>query len=56
MKIEEFNQASSEELTTLLKHCVHIQRWSDEILSQRPFVNTQALMDFAKAQASTWTW
>lgn len=56
MKIEEFNQASSEELTTLLKHCVHIQRWSDEILSQRPFGSTQALMDFAKAQASTWTW
>ncbi|MBJ9951460.1 MULTISPECIES: 2-oxo-4-hydroxy-4-carboxy-5-ureidoimidazoline decarboxylase [unclassified Acinetobacter] len=56
MNLDEFNQISEQQAQQLLMHCVQIPRWTDEISSDRPFISLDDLLDYAKKQASTWTW
>ena len=56
MLISEFNQGSSNEISLRLNHCVHIPRWANEILQQRPFDLVTDLLQFAEQRARTWTW
>ena len=56
MQLVEFNQASSEDAITFLKHCVQIPSWSTEIVAKRPYASIEAVMELAKQQAATWTW
>lgn len=56
MQLSEFNQSENGEVNALLKHCVHIERWGQEILQQRPFASTELLLQSARQHASTWTW
>lgn len=56
MQLIEFNEASQNDSNNFLKHCVQIPRWADDIIANRPYPSTQALLDFAKQQANTWSW
>lgn len=56
MRLSEFNQAPIDAIQVLLQYCVHIERWSKTITEQRPFATQKTLLEFAKIQASTWTW
>lgn len=56
MLLSEFNQANDGDINTLLKHCVHIERWGNEIALQRPYASMDALNEYAKKQADTWSW
>lgn len=53
MQLSQFNQVALQEY---LQHCVKIPRWAEEIAAARPFQSTQAVLDFARQQANTWTW
>ena len=54
--LSEFNLGTSDEVSTLLKHCVHIPRWSTELLKQRPFASVEGLLKAAEQSARTWSW
>lgn len=56
MQLVEFNQASSQDAISFLKHCVQIPSWSTEIAAKRPYASIEAVMEAAKQQAATWTW
>ncbi|WP_111860443.1 2-oxo-4-hydroxy-4-carboxy-5-ureidoimidazoline decarboxylase [Acinetobacter sp. CFCC 10889] len=56
MRLSEFNQSQNGEVNTLLKHCVHIERWAHDILQQRPFASKEILLQSAHRHATTWTW
>lgn len=56
MLLSEFNQASPSSIKECLLHCVHIERWANEIIMHRPFVSIEALISFANLQAKTWSW
>ena len=56
MLFSEFNHATRKEINGLLMHCVHIPRWANEIISQRPFLSLENLQQYAKQQAQTWSW
>ena len=56
MLISEFNQAPLSTIKVFLLHCVHIERWADEISRHRPFTSTEALITFANQQAQSWSW
>ena len=56
MFLSKFNQTDQSEIRKLLNHCVHIDRWADEIISQRPFSSQQALLKSAEDSAKTWSW
>lgn len=56
MQLTEFNQASDSDIELLLKQCVHIDRWAEELKQQRPFTSRDELLEAAKRQAQTWTW
>ena len=56
MQLIEFNKASSLDVSTFLKHCVQIPRWSDEVLQQRPYSDVETLIAYSRQRASTWTW
>lgn len=54
--LSEFNSGTSDEVSTLLKHCVHIPRWSTELMNQRPFHSVETLLNAAEQSARTWSW
>ena len=56
MLLSEFNQGDKDTVEALLKSCVHIDRWRDEILQQRPFKSSKELQSSAEQNAKTWTW
>ena len=56
MLISDFNQGSSSEISTLLNHCVHIPRWSLDLLQHRPFSTTDELFQVAEKYAQSWNW
>ena len=56
MQLVEFNQASTEEATLFLKHCVQIPRWSTELAAQRPYASVEDLVHAAKQQTASWRW
>ncbi|ATZ63842.1 2-oxo-4-hydroxy-4-carboxy-5-ureidoimidazoline decarboxylase [Acinetobacter bereziniae] len=56
MNLNEFNQISKQQAQAMLNHCVQIPRWTQDIVSTRPFTSLDDLLDYAKKQALTWTW
>lgn len=56
MQLSEFNHAHTDEIIQRLKHCVQIERWAQQIATQRPFPSKQALINYAKLQSTTWSW
>ena len=56
MQLVEFNQASIEEATIFLKHCVQIPSWATQLAAQRPYTSVIDLVNAAKRQAATWRW
>lgn len=56
MQLSDFNQASSASIQTLLKQCVHIERWAIELEQQRPFATVDDVLNAAQAQSQTWSW
>ncbi|WP_338560984.1 2-oxo-4-hydroxy-4-carboxy-5-ureidoimidazoline decarboxylase [Acinetobacter sp. KS-LM10] len=56
MFLSEFNQADPKQIQALLQHCVHIRRWADNIIKNRPFNTVDHLLKFAKDQANSWSW
>lgn len=56
MQLIEFNEASADECSNFLKHCVQIPRWADEIIVARPYATLDAVLTYAAQQAANWTW
>lgn len=55
MLLEQFNNADPAELITVLRPCVDIERWAQEIIDARPFVNLDELLDCARTVANPFT-
>lgn len=56
MQLSEFNSSELNVISTLLKHCVHIERWGNEIALKRPFSTVNDLLAYAEQRAKTWDW
>ena len=56
MDLNEFNQIPEQQAQELLRHCVQIPRWTQDIVFTRPFTSLEDLLGYAKKQALTWTW
>ncbi|QIO07389.1 2-oxo-4-hydroxy-4-carboxy-5-ureidoimidazoline decarboxylase [Acinetobacter shaoyimingii] len=56
MLLSEFNQNNESEIKSLLKQCVHIERWATEIDQRRPFDSKEELLAYASEQTKSWTW
>ena len=56
MQLVEFNQASEADVKTFLKHCVQIESWANELLSQRPYASLDSILEYAAQAARTWSW
>lgn len=55
MTLKSFNEATPEEARRILRPCVDIPRWSDEIVAARPFQTDEGLLGFAERAAPGWT-
>jgi allantoinase len=55
LKLALFNTASRAEAEGLLRPCIDIQRWVDEIASARPFASEQDVLDCARQAADPFT-
>ncbi|TDK27038.1 2-oxo-4-hydroxy-4-carboxy-5-ureidoimidazoline decarboxylase [Arthrobacter crusticola] len=51
MRLDDFNAASATDAVKLLRPCLDIPRWIDEIVRARPFGSLSALTSFAAAAA-----
>ncbi|GAB4098266.1 2-oxo-4-hydroxy-4-carboxy-5-ureidoimidazoline decarboxylase [Sinomonas halotolerans] len=51
MSLEQFNDAPSAEAERLLRPCLDIDRWVDEIEKNRPFATPEALLEHARSAA-----
>jgi 2-oxo-4-hydroxy-4-carboxy-5-ureidoimidazoline decarboxylase len=56
VQLVEFNQASEADVKTFLKHCVQIESWANELLSQRPYASLDSILEYAAQAARTWSW
>lgn len=56
MQLVEFNQTSVADVKTFLKHCVQIESWANELLSQRPYASLDSILEHAAQAARTWSW
>ena len=56
MLLSEFNLADAPAIHTILKQCVHIDRWATELVQNRPYTSKESLMQYAEQQAKTWQW
>ena len=56
MNIAEFNQLPMQQATEILRNCVQISSWGENIVVHRPFINSENLYNYAKQQTDTWTW
>lgn len=56
MQLNEFNLSTKDAAQKILKNCVQIESWAEDLLAQRPFESAEALMAVAKQQVGTWTW
>lgn len=52
MELAEFNQADREAAVAVLRPCVDVTRWCDEIVEQRPFASVGALIAAASEAAA----
>ncbi len=55
LTLEQFNRLQPSEAGAVLRPCIDIQRWIDEIADARPFASTEALLDFANNAAAPFT-
>ena len=55
MKLAEFNEADRADASAVLRPCIDIQRWVDQIADARPFASGDALLGFARDAASPFT-
>ncbi|GAA1347293.1 2-oxo-4-hydroxy-4-carboxy-5-ureidoimidazoline decarboxylase [Arthrobacter roseus] len=55
MTLTQFNTSSPAEVAALLRPCVDIPRWVDEIVVARPFASQAALIEYAEKAAEPWT-
>ncbi len=55
MKLAEFNEADRDDASAVLRPCIDIQRWVDQIADARPFASGDALLGFARDAASPFT-
>ena len=56
MQLTEFNQASDSDIELLLKQCVHIDRWAEELKQQRPFTSSDELLGSCQKTGTDLTW
>lgn len=56
MQLSDFNTASIEDVTRLLKQLVHIDSWAHSLQQQRPYSSKEELLRVAEQQVQTWTW
>nr|WP_143446786.1 2-oxo-4-hydroxy-4-carboxy-5-ureidoimidazoline decarboxylase [Kibdelosporangium aridum] len=47
-----FNSAPAEELRPMLRDCLAVPRWADEVLAMRPFADRATLLSVAFSRAS----
>lgn len=52
MLLEEFNKADRSEIVAVLRPCLDIQRWIDEIVDNRPFSSRHDLLQIARRAGS----
>lgn len=55
MLLEDFNRAEPAELIPVLKPCIDIERWVNEIIAARPFPNRAELLYCARTVAEPFT-
>lgn len=55
MKLAEFNEANRADAGKVLRPCIDVQRWIDEIADARPFATAEDLLGFARGAASPFT-
>lgn len=55
MKLEEFNRAPREEAIAVLRPCVDIARWCDDVVDARPFGSVDELAASAASAATPFT-
>ena len=55
MKLAEFNEADRADASAVLRPCIDVQRWVDQIADARPFASGDALLGFARDAASPFT-
>ena len=55
MLLEQFNNADPADLMTVLRPCVDIERWAQEIIDARPFANRDELLACARTVANPFT-
>ncbi|GAB3519953.1 2-oxo-4-hydroxy-4-carboxy-5-ureidoimidazoline decarboxylase [Arthrobacter monumenti] len=55
MTLKSLNAASTEEATQMLRPCIDIPRWINEIVDARPFETETGLLGFAEQAANPWT-
>lgn len=55
MKLAEFNEADRAAASAVLRPCIDVQRWVDQITDARPFASCDALLGFAREAASPFT-
>ena len=55
MLLEQFNAAPAREVRELLKPCLDVPRWIEEITAARPFASLDALLSSARGAADPFT-
>ncbi|WP_422936683.1 2-oxo-4-hydroxy-4-carboxy-5-ureidoimidazoline decarboxylase [Sinomonas sp. P47F7] len=55
MLLEQFNAAPADQARELLKPCLDVPRWIEEITAGRPFASLDALFDAARGAAKPFT-
>jgi 2-oxo-4-hydroxy-4-carboxy-5-ureidoimidazoline decarboxylase len=55
MDLEHFNSAPAATAEALLRPCVDIRRWVEQIVRERPFSSVDDVVAFAKGAARPWT-
>lgn len=53
--IEDFNQASAEDVRAAIRVCAPIDSWAEVVEQRRPFASCQELMEFADSTARQWS-
>lgn len=55
MLLRDFNEAERSDAVSVLRPCLDVPRWVDQIADQRPFSSLQDLLDYASRAASPLT-
>lgn len=55
MLLDDFNGATPDEASALLRACADVAWWADRVAAERPFATVSALQATARAHAEGWT-